>query len=201
MSSMPSRLAEDAAIVPSEHSAAPLPPSTPFGWLVDGLNAMGSIIIAAVMVLMCTDVALRNVANHPVDGVSEMVATSIIMIVFLQLPATLRHGRMSRAEMFIDPFLQRHPAAGRRLRALFSLTGVLACGVIAYATWPMLARAWTGNEFFGVQDVFTFPVWPMRAVVVLGAALAAAQYGLFAWQDWREAGQAGKGPAGKGKMA
>ena len=83
------------------------------------------------MVLMCADVLLRNLLNHPIDGVAELVATSIIIIVFLQLPATLRHGRMSRADLFIDPFLQRRPAAGRVLRALFSLVGIFACGVIA----------------------------------------------------------------------
>lgn len=181
--------------LPGTAAAAPAAPAGPFAWLVDGLNAVGSVIIAAVMVLMCADVALRNLANRPIDGVSEMVATSIIMIVFLQLPATLRHGRMSRAEMFLDPLIARRPAAALRLRALFSLAGVFACAIIAYATWPMLAGSWTGNEFFGVQDVFTFPVWPMRAIVVLGAALAAVQYALLAWRDWRDAGQAGAGGA------
>jgi TRAP-type C4-dicarboxylate transport system permease small subunit len=97
---------------------------------------------------------------------------------------------MSRADLFIDPFVARRPVAGRRLRALFSAVGVFACALIAYASWPMLGKAWTGDEFLGVEGVFTFPMWPMRAVVVLGAALAAIQYVLLAVQDWREAGEA-----------
>lgn len=157
-----------------------------FGRLIDGLNAIGSLVIAAVMLLMCADVALRNLANRPIDGVAELVATSIIVIVFLQLPATLRHGRMSRADLFIDPFVARHPRAGRGLRAAFSIAGAFACAVIAYATWPLLAKAWRDSEFLGVEGVFTFPTWPMRAVVVLGGALACAQYALLALQDWRE---------------
>lgn len=170
--------------------AAPVPaaPSSLFGWLVDGLNAAGSVVIGLVMLLMCADVLLRNLLNHPLDGVAELVATSIVVIVFLQLPGTLRHGRMSRADLFIDPFIQRRPRAGKRLRALFSLAGVFACGVIAYATWPLLVRAWNDSEFFGVEGVFTFPTWPMRAVVLLGAVLAALQYVLLAKQDWRESG-------------
>jgi TRAP-type mannitol/chloroaromatic compound transport system permease small subunit len=168
-------------------------PASAFGRMVDGLNALGSAVIGLVMVLMCTDVLARNLMNRPIDGVAELVATSIIVIVFLQLPATLRHGRMSRADLFIDPFIARRPAAGKRLRALFSAAGVFACAVIAYATWPMLDKAWRADEFLGVEGVFTFPVWPMRLVVVIGAALAAAQYVLLAVQDWTDASRGGGG--------
>lgn len=170
-----------------EATLIPAAPTSLFGKLVDGLNAAGSVVIGAVMVLMCTDVLMRNLLNQPLDGVAEMVAASIIIIVFLQLPSTLRHGRMSRADLFIDPFIQKRPVAGRRLRAVFSLFGIFACGVIAYATWPLLAKAWVDSEFFGIQGVFTMPVWPMRAVVLLGAALAAVQYALLAVEDFRRA--------------
>jgi TRAP-type C4-dicarboxylate transport system permease small subunit len=155
------------------------------GRLADALNAIGSLVIGAIMLLMCADVLLRDLANHPTDGVAELVATSIIVIVFLQLPATLRHDRMAGADLFLDPLLKRRPRAGQCLRALFSLAGVFGCGVIAYATWPLLARAWTDAKFLGVQGVFTFPTWPMRAVVVLGATLAAVQYLMLAWHDLR----------------
>lgn len=173
----------DLEVAPAGDGAS----ASPFGRVVDALNGLGSVVIAAVMLLMCADVLLRNLANRPIDGVAELVATSIIVIVFLQLPATLRHGRMSRADLFIDPFVQRRPAAGRRLRAAFSLAGIFACAVIAYATWPTLTRAWIDQEFLGIEGVFTFPTWPMRAVVVLGSALAAVQYALLALQDIREA--------------
>jgi TRAP-type C4-dicarboxylate transport system permease small subunit len=172
-----------------EAATAAGPPSSAFGKLVDGLNAVGSVVIATVMLLMCTDVLLRNLLNRPVEGVAELVATSIIVIVFLQLPATLRHGRMSRADLFIDPFVVRRPVAGKRLRAVFSLAGTFACGVIAYATWPLFTRAWSNSEFWGIEGVFTFPTWPMRGVVVLGAGLAAVQYLLLAWHDFRGAGR------------
>ncbi len=161
-------------------------PHSWFGRLIDSLNAAGSVVIAVVMLLMCADVLLRNLLNRPLDGVAELVATSIIVIVFLQLPSTLRHGRMSRADLFIDPFVQTRPRAGKRLRALFSLAGVFACAVIAYASWPMLARAWRDNEFLGIEGMFSFPIWPMRLVVCIGAALAAIQYALLMWQDFSE---------------
>lgn len=164
-------------------------PTSAFGRLVDTLNAGGSVLIGAVMLLMCADVLMRNLLNQPIDGVAELVAASIVVIVFLQLPSTLRHGRMSRADLFIDPFMRRRPAAGRRLRALYSAFGIFACGLIAYASWPPLLRSWNNNEFLGIEGVFTFPTWPMRGVVVLGATLAAVQYLLLVWHDLREAGR------------
>lgn len=169
-------------------SAAPV---SLFGRIVDGLNAFGSVVIGLVMLLMVADVLLRNLTNRPIDGVAELVATSIIVIVFLQLPATLRHGRMSRADLFIDPFITRRRRAGMRLRAVFSLAGVFACAVIAYATWPMLEKAWSGEEFLGVEGVFTFPIWPMRLVVLVGSVLSTAQYALLSAQDWSNSRRSG----------
>lgn len=176
-----------------EAAPPPTAPTSAFGHVVDGLNGLGSIVIAMVMVLMCTDVFMRNAFNQPIDGVAEMVAASIIVIVFLQLPSTLRHGRMSRADLFLDPFMLRRPRAGLRLRALFSVFGILACAIIAYATWPLFQRAWSNNEFFGVEGVFTFPTWPMRLVVFTGATLAAVQYALLVWHDLRSSGQSNVG--------
>lgn len=172
-------------------AAASSVPTSLFGRIVDALNGLGSIVIALVMVLMCADVFMRNAFNQPIDGVAEMVAASIIVIVFLQLPATLRHGRMSSADLFLEPLLRRRPCAGKRLRGLLSLAGIFACALIAYATWPLFLRAWDYSEFFGVEGVFTFPTWPMRLVVFVGAVLAALQYGLLTWQDWRESARGG----------
>lgn len=173
-----------------DDALAPTTASSPFGYLVDGLNGLGSVVIAAVMLLMCADVFMRNALNKPIAGVAEMVAASIIIIVFLQLPSTLRHGRMSRADLFLDPFMIKRPRAGLRLRALFSVCGIFACGVIAYATWPIAVRSWVNSEFLGIEGIFTFPTWPMRFVVVLGAALTAIQYALLVWHDLRASSSA-----------
>ncbi|MCU0941228.1 MAG: TRAP transporter small permease subunit, partial [Hydrogenophaga sp.] len=73
--------------------------------------------------------------------------------------------------------------------------GVFACAVIAYATWPLFQRAWTNSEFLGVEGVFTFPTWPMRLVVFVGASLAALQYALLVWHDLRNSNQPSPGSA------
>jgi len=56
----------------------------------------------------------------------------------------------------------------------------------------MLEKAWSGDEFLGVEGVFTFPIWPMRLVVLVGGVLATVQYALLAAQDWSESSRSAK---------
>jgi TRAP-type mannitol/chloroaromatic compound transport system permease small subunit len=162
-------------------------PESPFGYVVDGLNGLGSVLIFAVMALMVADVLMRDLFNAPIDGVAEMVAISIVAIVFLQLASTLRHGRMSRADLFIDGFTLRHPRAGNLIHVFFSMAGVFVCGVIFYATYPTFTTSWTDNDFYGVQGVFTMPVWPVKLIVLIGCAVTAVQYLLHAVWHLRRA--------------
>jgi hypothetical protein len=71
------------------------------------------VVIALMMVMICADVISRGVFQKPIAGVSELTAMAIVVIVFLSLGSTLRHGRMSRADLFIDGFITRQPVAGR----------------------------------------------------------------------------------------
>jgi TRAP-type mannitol/chloroaromatic compound transport system permease small subunit len=166
---------------------SPVAPTSAFGRVVDGFNAVGGGLIVLVMLLTVGDVLARNVLGKPIDGVSDLVGAAVIMIVFSQLASTLRHHRMSRADLFLDPFMRRRPAAGHALRAVFGGFGILVCAVLVYATWPKLVDSWVSGEFMGVEGIFTAPMWPMRACVVAGALLTLLQYVVFVVADLRVA--------------
>ncbi|MCC5884192.1 MAG: TRAP transporter small permease [Halomonas sp.] len=153
-----------------------------FGYLVDGLNAIGSLLIFSIMAMIVVDVLSRNLFNKPIAGVAELVAASIVMIVFLQLPGTLRHGRMAQADIFIRGFTERHPRIGHGLQTLFYLAGAYMLYVIYQGTLPTFLRAWERSQFMGVEGVFTFPVWPIRLVVIACALITLLQYLLLAGQ-------------------
>jgi len=160
-----------------------------FGYLVDGLNAIGSLLIFAIMAMIVTDVLSRNLFNQPIAGVAELVAASIVMIVFLQLPGTLRHNRMAQADIFIVGFTEKHPRVGHLLQCLFFLAGAYMLYIVFSGTLPTFLRAWERNQFMGVEGVFTFPVWPIRLVIISCAAITVAQYLLLSlqslWLAWR----------------
>lgn len=160
-----------------------------FGYLVDGLNAIGSLLIFAIMAMIVTDVVSRNLFNLPIAGVAELVAASIVMIVFLQLPGTLRHNRMAQADIFIAGFTAKHPRLGHLVQCVFFLAGAYMLYIVFTGTLPTFLRAWERNQFMGVEGVFTFPVWPIRFVIISCAAITVAQYLLLSlqslWLAWR----------------
>lgn len=160
--------------------AAARPPRDPFGLLLWLLNSLGTLMIAAMMALVVADVVGRSFLNAPIDGVAEICAKAIVAIVFLQLPAAVHAGRMTRADMFLSRLQARAPRAAEALEAAFALVGVLVFAVIFRATWPQFTDALETREFFGVQGVWTLPVWPVRGAILLGCAGAGAASALQA---------------------
>jgi len=139
-------------------------------------NVCGSLLIFALMALIVVDVLGRNLAGAPLPGVPEMVALSIVAIVFLQSPQTLRAGRMPRSEALLSVLARRAPTASTWLLDLHDLAGLATAAIVCHASWPPLVKAWSRDTFVGAVGDFTAPVWPVKATIVVGAALLAMQF-------------------------
>lgn len=157
---------------------APSPPSAtdPLTRLVDAMAAVGTTWTFALMFLVVADVVGRDVFKRPIVGVAEMAGNSIVAIVFLQLAAAIHHGRMTRADFLLDKLGGAKSRLVRALEAVFALCGLIAMGIITWAALPDLENAWTRNEFFGVQGLFTIPRWPIYALMVIGSVVSAIVY-------------------------
>jgi TRAP-type mannitol/chloroaromatic compound transport system permease small subunit len=128
------------------------------------------------MLLIGADVAGRVLLGAPLAGVPELVALSIVAIVFLQSPAALRAGRFTRAEVVLTPLARRAPRAALALETVFDLAGAAVVAIIVGTTWPMLTDAWLRGHFVGAIGAFTAPVWPVKAVVVAGGGVLMLQF-------------------------
>lgn len=144
--------------------------------LVSASNVLGVALIWAIMVLMCLDVLSRNLLNQPIAGVSYVVASAVVSIVFLQLASAIRSDRLTRTDFLYLPLTTRYPGAGTVLKVVFHLAGFAVCAGIAWYTYPRLVNAWTRSEFVGIVGVMTFPRWPLVAITIYGASLAALQF-------------------------
>lgn len=176
-------------------TASPSPPQDAYGSVLPWqfqrvgrvLNALGTLWIIALMLLINADVLGRNLFQAPVRGVTELVALSIVGIVFLQLADTLHSGRFTRADVLLDRLKRTRPALAARLQALYHLIGAGLMGVILWAAWRPLVESISIREYVGAIGDFTAPVWPVRLIMLVGLCATLLTFVLLAWADWRRA--------------
>ena len=156
-------------------------------------SALGIGLILAVMLLIVADVVGRFVFGRPIAGVPEMVAMSILAIVFLQIADTVACGKLTRAEV-LPAFLERRaPRAAEALNAMLHAAGALLVGVLISAFYPLFLRSWGRGEMVGTVGQFLAPIWPVHGVVLVGAALL---FAVFAMRTAAHTIRAWRGPPG-----
>ncbi|MEC9342745.1 MAG: TRAP transporter small permease subunit [Pseudomonadota bacterium] len=144
--------------------------------IVEGLAALGTVLIGFLMIIICADIVARNLLGSSLPLISELGAMTVVMIVYLQLAATVRADRLARTEIFFATFRDRHPRAGALLAAFFDLGGALLVGVIAWSTIHIFSKDYGSGEFIGVSGIATMAVWPFRALILLGVTVAAVEF-------------------------
>jgi TRAP-type mannitol/chloroaromatic compound transport system permease small subunit len=144
--------------------------------VVEGLAALGTVLIGGLMLIICADIVARNLFGSSLPLVSELGALLLVMIVALQLASTVRADRLARTEIFFEPFAARYPRAGSLFRAVFNLLGAAMVGGMAWATIGTLQRDWVSSEFIGIPGLGTLPTWPFRALILIGLTVAAIEF-------------------------
>lgn len=144
--------------------------------VVDGLAAFGTLLIGALMLIICADILARNLLGSSLPLVSELGALTLVMIVYLQLAATVRADRLPRTEILIGMLQASHPRVALLLTAAFDMAGAVLVGVIAWSTLHILGKDFASGEFIGVPGIATLPTWPFRALILAGVTVAAVEF-------------------------
>jgi TRAP-type C4-dicarboxylate transport system permease small subunit len=143
-------------------------------WTAKALLAFAATLAFLLSFLVVADVVGRTVFSSPVKGTPEIVSMSIVIICFLQASYAIRSGGM----LHVDVIPAMLPVRLREaLAALGCVLGVAFFAVVLYGGLEPLAHAWRSNEYEG-EGALRIPTWPARFAVLLGAALAALDYGL-----------------------
>lgn len=135
------------------------------------MNAVGSLWVLLLVVLINVDAFGRTFLNLPIAGMIEIVAVSLAVIVFCQLADTIRLGKLTRSDTFLAR-MAKGTRAGRLVVSGFEFLGAIIMTLIVVGTVPLMIRSYERGYYIGVPGVFTFPDWPVKAVVVVGAAAA-----------------------------
>ena len=94
-------------------------------------NAVGTIWIFGIMMMIMVDIIGRKFFGLPVRGVVLIVSHSIVGIIFLQLASSLEVGRITRTSVFIGRLLKTRPFAGAVYQFLFHSHGAIIMTEIA----------------------------------------------------------------------
>lgn len=140
------------------------------------LSALGTALILGIMLLISADVTGRFFMGKPIAGVPEMVAMSILAIVFLQLANTLARGKLTRSDAFLKMLRNRFPRLGDALDAVLHGAGAGLIWVLLSAFYPLFMRSYGRGQMIGTVGQFMAPIWPVHGVVLVGSALLFAVF-------------------------
>lgn len=136
------------------------------------LMILAAVWAMGLSVLIVADIVGNNVYGGAIPGVREIVISSIVMIVYLQLGFAIRSHSMLRADtvVFMMPVLVQRIALaiGYALGAAFFF-------VILRGTIDPAVHAWTTSEFWG-EGALRVPVWPTRFMIIAGSVVAIVNY-------------------------
>jgi TRAP-type mannitol/chloroaromatic compound transport system permease small subunit len=161
-------------ISPSEHETGFRPLDVAAGVLerVTALTSMvGTVGILALMLLISSDVVGRFGFGRPIAGVPEMVAMSILAIVFLQIANTLARGKLTRSDAFLGLLRRRRRRLADFIDAAMHAAGAVLVGILITAFYPLFLRSYGRGETVGTVGQFIAPIWPVHLIVLIGSAL------------------------------
>lgn len=151
-----------------------------WAYIVDGLGAIGTILIGVLMLIICSDVVARNLLGSSLPLISELGALTLVMIVFLQLGTTVGHERLAKTDLFLPPFSKKFPRAGAFVKGFWDLVGAALCAIMAKSTYGILLKDIKFENYIGVTGLMTLPTWPFRLLIFIGIAVAAMQFLILA---------------------
>jgi len=140
------------------------------------LSALGTALILGIMLLIAADVTGRFFIGKPIAGVPEMVAMSILAIVFLQIANTLARGKLTRSDAFLKMLRNLSPRLSDAVDAVLHGAGAALIWVLLSAFYPLFMRSYGRGQMIGTVGQFLAPIWPVHGIVLVGSALLFAVF-------------------------
>lgn len=123
--------------------------------------AIASLVIATLGTM---DALSTLVLDRPARGVLEATELFLVVIVFMSQPYLVLRG----AHIWLDLLKPKAGSALQFVRAILTYAAAMLCyGLIAWTGIDALVSSWSVKE--QTDGVVLLPVYPVRALLVLGA--------------------------------
>ncbi|MGI9492379.1 MAG: TRAP transporter small permease [Geminicoccaceae bacterium] len=135
------------------------------------LMVLGAMWAFVLFFFILADIIFRAL-NMPISGTKEIVANSVVMILFMQVGFAVRSGSMLRADFLVMSM----PRGVQKVLTIFAfvLGAVFFLFLVKAGITPAL-RSFAGGEFDG-EGALKVPVWPARFAILIGGGLAGINY-------------------------
>jgi TRAP-type C4-dicarboxylate transport system permease small subunit len=143
------------------------------------LMVLAAVWAFGLTFMILADVIGRGAFDAPINGTTELVTASIVIIVFLQAGYAIRSRSMLRADFLV---VHLPPAVQRVLLAVGYLLGAAFFLMIITGGWDESIRSFTEGEYEG-EGALRVPSWPARWTVIGGSTLALINYLVLAYID------------------
>ena len=151
--------------------------------LSDRLSKFLMVVAAAgafgLAFLVMANIVGRYVFDSPVDGTAEIVAASIVIIVFLQAGYAIRSRSMLKADFLVTHLPDK---VQRALRAGGYLLGAAFFLMIITGGWEESILSYVDGEYEG-EGARQVASWPARWTVLIGSGVAMINYLVMAYID------------------
>lgn len=121
----------------------------------------------------------RSVFDSPIYGTAEIVAASIVIVVFLQAGYAIRSRSMLKADFLV---IHLPESVQRFFLAIGYLLGAAFFLMIITGGWEESVLSFVEGEYEG-EGALRVPSWPARWTVIVGSALAMINYLVMAYID------------------
>lgn len=121
----------------------------------------------------------RTVFDAPIYGTAEIVAASIVIVVFLQAGYAIRSRSMLKADFLV---IHLPDVVQRTLLAVGYFLGAAFFLMIITGGWEESILSYVEGEYEG-EGALRVPSWPARWTVLVGSALAMINYLVMAYID------------------
>ena len=158
-----------------------------FEFFISVMNSIGTAWVFVLLVIINLDIGGRALFNHPVRGVPEIVAMSIVACVFLQIAHTIKVGRLTRSDILLNWLNNRLPRLKQFLEGIYYLIGAGLMAVIFRTSVPFFSKAWRIDEYVGAEGDFMAPVWPVKLIMLIGCMAATIQFLVMAFSCFKQA--------------
>ena len=150
------------------------------------MNSIGTAWIFVLLVIINLDIFGRAAFNHPIRGIPEIVAMSIVVCVFLQIAHTLKVGRLTRSDLLMNWLQIRKPGLKQFLEGVFYMVGACLMAILFKASFPLFTTAWHIDEYVGAEGDFMAPIWPVKLVILIGSMAALIQFLIMSFSCFKQ---------------